>query len=238
MLRKCIRAENMKLRHSLIWLACIIIPIIPAIIGTMNYQNNLRLLNSQWYSLWTQITLFYSSMFYAPLIGLYCSYLWRLEHLNNNWNVLMTAPVPVRNVFLAKLAVIFRVTLLTQALARRTVFPVRKILPPPRHDPDGNSHLAAEGDPGRRSRGDVAAFIVHGHPQLRRSHRPCGGRRHYRVYRQQQGMEHVLALFRDAAWHEFQQVRGFPPAGPDPVFCKPFRILSGVHRKQHLVSEA
>lgn len=114
MLRKCIRAENMKLRHSLIWLACIIIPIIPAIMGTMNYQNNLRLLNSQWYSLWTQITLFYSSMFYAPLIGLYCSYLWRLEHLNNNWNVLMTAPVPVANVFLAKLAVIFRVTLLTQ----------------------------------------------------------------------------------------------------------------------------
>lgn len=114
MLLKCIRAENLKLRHSHIWVACLLIPVIPAIMGTMNYRNNLGMLTSEWYSLWTQFTLFYSSLFYAPLIGLYCSYLWRLEHLNNNWNVLMTTPIPVRNVFLAKLAVVFRVTLLTQ----------------------------------------------------------------------------------------------------------------------------
>lgn len=114
MLLKCIHAENLKLRHSCIWAACLLIPLIPAVMGTMNYRNNLGLLTSEWYSLWTQITLFYSSLFYAPLIGLYCSYLWRLEHLNNNWNVLMTTPIPVRNVFLAKLAVVFRVTLLTQ----------------------------------------------------------------------------------------------------------------------------
>ena len=114
MLLKCIRAENLKLRHSCVWAACVLIPLIPAVMGTFNYRNNLGLLTSEWYSLWTQITLFYSSLFYAPLIGLYCSYLWRLEHLNNNWNVLMTNPVPVRNVFLAKLAVVFRVTLLTQ----------------------------------------------------------------------------------------------------------------------------
>lgn len=114
MLLKCIHAENLKLRHSCIWSACLLLPVIPAVMGTMNYQNNLVLLTDGWYSLWTQITLFYSSLFYAPLIGLYCSYLWRLEHLNNNWNVLMTTPIPVRNVFLAKLAVVFRVTLLTQ----------------------------------------------------------------------------------------------------------------------------
>ncbi len=114
MLRKCIQAENLKLRHSCIWTACLLIPVIPAVMGTFNYLNNLGLLQSEWYSLWTQITLFYSSLFYAPLIGLYCSYLWRLEHLNNNWNVLMTTPIPIRNVFLAKLAVVFRVTLLTQ----------------------------------------------------------------------------------------------------------------------------
>lgn len=114
MLSKCIKAENLKLRHSCIWMACAVIPVIPAIMGTFNYRNNLGILQSEWYSLWTQITLFYSSFFYAPLIGLYCSYLWRLEHLNNNWNVLMTTPVPVRNVFFSKLAVIFKVTLLTQ----------------------------------------------------------------------------------------------------------------------------
>ena len=114
MLLRCIKAENMKLKHSIIWSACIFIPVIPAVMGTFNYLNNVGLLTEGWYSLWTQFTLFYSWLFYAPLIALYCSYLWRLEHLNSNWNVLMTAPVPVRGLFLGKLAVIFRVTLFTQ----------------------------------------------------------------------------------------------------------------------------
>ncbi len=114
MLIKCIKAENMKLKHSCIWIACVAVPVIPAIMGTFNYLNNLGMLTEGWYSLWTQHTLFYSWLFYSPLIALYCSWLWRLEHLNHNWNVLMTAPVPVRDVFLGKLAVIFRVTLATQ----------------------------------------------------------------------------------------------------------------------------
>lgn len=95
MLTRCILAERKKLRHSLILPACILIPIIPAIMGTFNYLQNLGILKSEWYSLWTQHTLFYASFFFAPLIGLYCSYLWRLEHRNNNWNSIMTAPVPV-----------------------------------------------------------------------------------------------------------------------------------------------
>lgn len=114
MLRLCVKAENKKLRHSVIWAACILIPIIPAIMGTFNYQQNLGILTEKWYSLWSQLSLFYASFFYAPLIALYCSYLWRLEHLNHNWNVLMTAPVSIPNIFFSKLAVIFKVTLITQ----------------------------------------------------------------------------------------------------------------------------
>lgn len=114
MLRLCVKAENKKLRHSVIWAACILIPIIQAIMGTFNYQQNLGILTGKWYSLWSQLSLFYASFFYAPLIALYCSYLWRLEHLNHNWNVLMTAPVSIPNIFFSKLAVIFKVTLITQ----------------------------------------------------------------------------------------------------------------------------
>lgn len=114
MLFRCIRAENLKLRHSVIFLACILIPIIPAIMGTFNYLQNIDILKSEWYSLWTQHTLFYASLFYAPLIGIYCSYLWRLEHLNRNWNVLMSAPVSIPCMYFGKLFVILRVTLLTQ----------------------------------------------------------------------------------------------------------------------------
>lgn len=115
MLLRCIKSENLKLRHSMIFPACIIIPVIPAVMGTFNYMQNTGILTQQWYSLWTQHTLFYASFFYAPLIALYCSYLWRLEHRNNNWNVFMTAPVSIPCLYLGKLAVVFRVTLITQA---------------------------------------------------------------------------------------------------------------------------
>ncbi len=114
MLSRCIKSENQKLRHSLIFPACIIIPVIPAVMGTFNYLQNTGILTHQWYSLWTQHTLFYASFFYAPLIALYCSYLWRLEHRNHNWNVFMTAPVSIPCLYFGKLAVIFRVTLMTQ----------------------------------------------------------------------------------------------------------------------------
>lgn len=114
MLLRCIKSENLKLQHSLIFPACIVIPIIPAIMGTFNYLQNTGILTQQWYSLWTQHTLFYACFFYAPLIALYSSYLWRLEHRNNNWNVIMTAPVSIPCLYLGKLAVIIQVTFITQ----------------------------------------------------------------------------------------------------------------------------
>lgn len=114
MLTLTIKAENRKLKGSVIWIACFLIPIIPAVMGTFNYRMNQAILTGEWYSLWSQLTLFYALLFYAPLVALYCSYLWRLEHLEHNWNVLMTLPVPVRDIFFGKLYVIVKVTLITQ----------------------------------------------------------------------------------------------------------------------------
>ena len=114
MLYRCIQCENQKLRRSVIWSACFLIPIIPAIMGTFTYLQNLELLKSGWFSLWTQLSLFYASIFYGPLIALYASYLWRLEHLNHNWNMIMTMPVHVGDLFFGKLVIIFKVTLITQ----------------------------------------------------------------------------------------------------------------------------
>lgn len=114
MLLTCMKAENMKLKRSFIWIAFFIIPIIPAFMGTGNYLQNIGILKSEWFSLWTQHTLFYSNFFYAPLIAIYCAYIWRVENFNHNRNFLMTAPVPVWCIFLAKLFNIFWVTFLTQ----------------------------------------------------------------------------------------------------------------------------
>lgn len=103
MLLTCVNTEYKKLRHSHIWVVFFIIPVIPVVMGAGNYLQNLGLLKSEWYSLWTQCSLFYSNFFYGPLIALYCSYIWRIEHLNHNWNSLMTMPVAVADVFLSKL---------------------------------------------------------------------------------------------------------------------------------------
>ncbi len=114
MLFNCIRMEQRKLKHSYIWLVFLIIPIIPAILGAGNYLNNLELLKPGWLSLWTQHSLFYSNFFYAPLIALYCAYIWRVEHLNHNWNRLMTMPVPVQDIFLSKLVLALLCTVTLQ----------------------------------------------------------------------------------------------------------------------------
>lgn len=114
MLFICIRTEFLKLKKSFVWLACFIIPVIPAIMGSANYLNNLSILKGEWYALWTQHTLFYACFFFAPLISVYCAYLWRLENFGHNRNVLMTAPVPLTCIFLGKLSVTFLVTLITQ----------------------------------------------------------------------------------------------------------------------------
>ncbi len=89
MLLRCIRAEREKLRRSGIWLLFLAIPVISAVYGTFNYNMNLGLLTHGWYDLWTQYTLFYATFFFGPLIGVYASYLWRLEHRGHNWNVIL-----------------------------------------------------------------------------------------------------------------------------------------------------
>lgn len=51
MLLRCLRAELIKFRRSPVWLAFVVLPVFPAILGTMNYLGNLGLLQSEWYSL-------------------------------------------------------------------------------------------------------------------------------------------------------------------------------------------
>nr|WP_308506508.1 ABC transporter permease [uncultured Agathobaculum sp.] len=111
---RSVRAEFLKLRRSFIWLAMLALPMLSAGLGTANYLNNLGMLTEQWYSLWTQHALFYCTLFAPALTGVYCAYICRLEHLNRNWNAVMTQPVPVSTMLAAKLTVVSVMTALTQ----------------------------------------------------------------------------------------------------------------------------
>ena len=114
MLLRCLKAEVQKCRRSPVWLAFLVLPIFPAILGTGNYLGNLEALENGWYSLWSQHTLF-SSMFFLPaLLGVFCAWQWRLEHTDHNWNSFLTAPVSVRDLYAAKLILAAVVSLLAQ----------------------------------------------------------------------------------------------------------------------------
>lgn len=114
MLKKAILCERLKCKGTLIWPAFLLIPIIPILLGSGNYLSNLDLLQSEWYSLWTQVTLFYASFFFAPLIGAYCAFLWRYENFNSCRNTLFSAPVSFGTIYLAKFILVCILTSLTQ----------------------------------------------------------------------------------------------------------------------------
>ncbi len=103
MVLRCLRAELMKCRRAPVWLAFLVLPLFPAVLGTFNYLGNLEVLDAGWYSLWTQHTLFASMFFLPAQFGVFCAWQWRLEHADHNWNAALTAPVPVRALYLGKL---------------------------------------------------------------------------------------------------------------------------------------
>lgn len=115
-MKRSISAEWLKLKKSRIIFVLAVLPIISSLIGCANYYFNQEVLQNGWYSLWTQVSLFYGEFFLPILIAVCCSYICRLEHLNRNWNMIMTSPVSVASVFFAKLIVVSLLILFAQAL--------------------------------------------------------------------------------------------------------------------------
>lgn len=114
MLLRLIRAEQMKLKRSPVWIAFLLMPIVPAVLGTINYLGNLELLTSEWYSLWTQHTLFTCYFFLPIMVGIYCAYIMRLEQNNHNWNKTLTMPVSKCGIFVSKLIMITFMILISE----------------------------------------------------------------------------------------------------------------------------
>jgi hypothetical protein len=222
MLKRCILAENRKLHASPIWAMFFVLPILSATYGTFNYLQNLEILTEGWYSLWTQHTLFYSMLFFPAMVATYAAYLWRLEHLGHNWNLIMASPVPPLDLFAAKFAVVIKLALLTHGFVFALFVFCGKVF----------AHL-----PGlppvtlplfllRGLLGALAAGAGHGHPQLCRTHFSGAAGRHYRHLYQLQGSWAVVALFPDATRYELQQKCGCS-GGQLRAVCLQLHLLAG-----------
>lgn len=114
MLGKIYITEWQKLRHSKLSLAILILPLVATIMGSFNYSQNLGILTNEWYSLWTQVGLFYSHFFFPASVGLYCAYICRLEHTRNNWYAVFTTPISYSSIFAGKLLAAISLNLITQ----------------------------------------------------------------------------------------------------------------------------
>lgn len=95
-LHSSLPAELIKLKRNPIWLSFILIPVISAVIGTINFKANREVLKFTWEALWTQQSLFLGLFFLSPLIGILSSLLWRMEHSGSNWNLILTVTSPVK----------------------------------------------------------------------------------------------------------------------------------------------
>ena len=49
MLLRALRSEGMKCRRSPVWAVFLVLPLFPAIMGTLNYLGNLEILDNGWY---------------------------------------------------------------------------------------------------------------------------------------------------------------------------------------------
>src|SRR5690625_3501454 len=105
-MKRSISAEWLKLRNSRIGLVLIVLPIIIVLIGSVNFYLNQDALQNGWYSLWSQVGLFYGEFFFPILIAICCAYICRLEHHNRNCNIIMVIPISVSSIFFSKLIVV------------------------------------------------------------------------------------------------------------------------------------
>ena len=105
-MRLVFRAELIKLKRSSIWLIALALPLLAVITGTINLANNPDALNAGWASFTSQVTLFYSLLFYSMGIALLTATAWRMEHRGTNWNLLLTGTRRPARLVLAKVVVI------------------------------------------------------------------------------------------------------------------------------------
>lgn len=75
MLRKSVLGEILKLKNSFIWYVLLALPLISVLIGSGNFYLNQGILKKEWYSLWTQVSLFYGNFLSYLNRNLLCIYL-------------------------------------------------------------------------------------------------------------------------------------------------------------------
>lgn len=108
-------AEAVKLRRSAVWVVALLLPLMAVVTGTVNYAANQGALSAGWVSMSSQVTLFYSMIFFSMGVSLLASTAWRVEHRGSSWNAMRATPHRPAAVVMAKTLVILVPTAAMQA---------------------------------------------------------------------------------------------------------------------------
>ncbi|WP_297811763.1 ABC transporter permease [uncultured Finegoldia sp.] len=108
-----LKLEFKKIKFMNILLVSLIIPLLANAFGLINYMGNREILTNQWQSLWTQVSLFYFSFFFIPLIAIVTASLWSVEH-KAGLKFIRLSPQKNISFVLAKLTLALIITALCQ----------------------------------------------------------------------------------------------------------------------------
>ncbi|MFC3932297.1 ABC transporter permease [Streptococcus dentapri] len=110
--------EFKKIKKSAIPIILVVFNLIGTLLGTMVFALNRSVLRegTQSLVLWGQ-TVFYASQIFTPiLIGIICSISCQFEESNKNWQRLLTIPIQLSRIVLAKIASLSLVMAISQVL--------------------------------------------------------------------------------------------------------------------------
>ena len=108
-----LKLELKKIKFINILLVSLIIPLLANAFGLINYVGNRASLTHEWQSLWAQVSLFYFSFFYIPLIAIVVASLWSVEH-KAGLKFIRLSPKKNMSFILAKMILAFIIVSLCQ----------------------------------------------------------------------------------------------------------------------------
>lgn len=108
-----LKLELKKIKFINILLVSLIIPLLANAFGLINYMGNRASLTHEWQSLWAQVSLFYFSFFYIPLIAIVVASLWSVEH-KAGLKFIRLSPKKNTSFILAKMILAFIIVSLCQ----------------------------------------------------------------------------------------------------------------------------
>lgn len=101
-----VHAEFVKLKRSTSWPVVVLVPVVLVFLGAMTTLTGGGGFEEGWHTLWIRSIGFYGMAVLPVAVAILASLVWRVEHRNNNWNALMSRPVPTVQVVLGKVAAV------------------------------------------------------------------------------------------------------------------------------------